>query len=587
EMVEIPENDPYELALRFRNINASPFLNNNIGSNYSPGTERDFNVLNVDNNKYHVTKAQLVFQTDHLNFWIEQGVEFNKNSVSRIAEAFEKQIYPVTRDFFGSEWSPGIDNDIRLTILYAKNLGYVGGYFSAADSLSSKIEQYSNEAEMFYLSADYVNLDDPETYGIIAHEFQHMIHWNVDRNEMAWVNEGLSELAVDINGYDVGGFGFLFSMNPDLQLNFWPGNEQGDSSPHYGSSYSFMRYLYDRFGSDFLRSLIAQKENGLKSIQKVLSASGIENITPEEIFQEWSIANILHDQNSLGGIYAYKEEFSPPPFYLTEVISCGSGWQERTVNQFGTDYIGLECETPGHLRIRGEEYVRIVPADPHSGDFYFWSNKGDESDMKLYRSFDLSEIDKNIELSFWTWFDIESDYDYVYVTASRNGLDWDILRTDSCTTENPTGANFGCGYNGKSSGWIQEKVDLSRYAGSEVIIQFEYITDAAVNGEGFLVDDIRIDAINYFEDFEGDEGGWDGEGFVRINNLLPQEYAVSIINQMDKSVVFKEILSAQPSKPDILDTYLQNEDFLLVINGVTRHTNQPAKYSVRFTPMED
>ena len=166
-------------------------------------------------------------------------------------------------------------------------------------------------------------------------------------------------------------------------------------------------------------------------------------------------------------------------------------------------------------------------------------------------------------------------------------MDWDILRTDSCTTENPTGANFGCGYNGKSSGWIQEKVDLSRYAGSEVIIQFEYITDAAVNGEGFLVDDIRIDAINYFEDFEGDEGGWDGEGFVRINNLLPQEYAVSIINQMDKSVVFKEILSAQPSKPDILDTYLQNEDFLLVINGVTRHTNQPAKYSVRFTPMED
>lgn len=587
EMAEIPVNDPYELAARFRNIDATPSIDNGGRIQFASGDVRDFNVLNVDQNEYHVIEAQLKSQTNHLNFWVEQGVEFNQESISRIAESFENQIYPVTRDFFGSELTPGIDNDIRLNILYAQNLGYVGGYFSAADSLSKKIDQYSNEAEMFYLSADYVNLDDPETLAIIAHEFQHMIHWNVDRNETAWINEGLSELAVDINGYAVDGFGYLFSMNPDLQLNFWPGNEQGDSSPHYGSSYLFMRYLYDRFGSEFSRTLVAQKENGLKSIEVALDEFDIEDTSPEEIFQDWTIANILHGQSNPGGIYAYKEIFSPPDFYPTEVISCGDKWQERTVNQFGTDYFELECDTPAQLEVRGEKYVRVVPEDPYSGDFYFWSNKGDESDMKLYKSFDLSEVERGVELSFWTWFDIESDYDYVYVAASRNGLDWEILETDSCITDNPTGANFGCGYNGKSGGWVQETVDLSDFVGSEVKIQFEYITDAAVNGEGFLVDDISIEAINYYEDFEQDEGGWNGEGFVRIDNTLPQIYAASLINQKQKSVDYKEILTLQVPYSNILDMPLENNDYLLVINGITRFTNQPAAYSVRYTSLED
>jgi len=30
----------------------------------------------------------------------------------------------------------------------------------------------------------------------MAHEFEHMIHWNGDPNEEAWVDEGLAELAM-------------------------------------------------------------------------------------------------------------------------------------------------------------------------------------------------------------------------------------------------------------------------------------------------------------------------------------------------------------------------------------------------------
>ena len=61
-------------------------------------------------------------------------------------------------------------------------------------------------------------------------------------------------------------------------------------------------------------------------------------------------------------------------------------------------------------------------------------------------------------------------------------------------------------------------------------LRFEYVTDAAVNGEGMLIDDVSIPQIGYSTDFEDDaQHGWEGEGFVRVQNRLPQSFAVSLI----------------------------------------------------------
>ena len=62
-----------------------------------------------------------------------------------------------------------------------------------------------------------------------------------------------------------------------------------------------------------------------------------------------------------------------------------------------------------------------LPADAHSGKYAFWSNKGDSSDMTLTRSFDFTEVNGPIEFSYWTWYDIEKGYDYVYLEASTDG----------------------------------------------------------------------------------------------------------------------------------------------------------------------
>jgi immune inhibitor A len=63
----------------------------------------------------------------------------------------------------------------------------------------------------------------------------------------------------------------------------------------------------------------------------------------------------------------------------------------------------------------------LLPVDPTSGDYAFWSNYGDESDMTLTRTFDFTAVSGPLTLSYNTWYDLETDYDYLYVLASEDG----------------------------------------------------------------------------------------------------------------------------------------------------------------------
>jgi hypothetical protein len=144
------------------------------------------------------------------------------------------------------------------------------------------------------------------------------------------------------------------------------------------------------------------------------------------------------------------------------------------------------------------------------------------------------------------------------------------------------GNNLGWGYNGKTNGWIQEQVDLSQYAGKKIQIRFEYVTDAAVNGEGFLLDDVTIPEIQYKEDFEAGDGGWDGQGFVRIENRLPQRFVISVIHHGQITSVETLYLEAGQTASIPLPLGTDDQDAILVVSGATRFTTQPAQYRFRF-----
>jgi len=227
-----------------------------------------------------------------------------------------------------------------------------------------------------------------------------------------------------------------------------------------------------------------------------------------------------------------------------------------------------------------------MPQNPYSGEYAFWSNKGDESDMTLSREFDFTEVEGPITLRYRTRYDLEKDYDYLYLTASDNDETWKILRTPSGTDTDPSGNNFGWAYNGMSEGWLLEEVDLSEYAGKKVRIQFEYVTDAAVNGEGLLIDDVEIPEINYFSDFEEDDGGWEGEGFVRIQNLLPQKFVVSKIELGKNKTTETYMVDDEGSISIPIVVKDDSDGVVLAISGITRFTRQLAAYQYTIEPIQ-
>ncbi len=577
----VPSSDLRELAGRLKGIKNIPETVPDPNAPHKPGETKQFWVLDNDTNKNYQITATLQYVTPHLYFWVENGVSFDADKLKTLADTFENKIYPTDRQFFGSEWTPGIDNDVHLYLVYGKSLGaHIAGYFAAVDEIPPQAYQYSNAHKDFMVAASQP-LDATYTYGVLAHEFQHMIHWAKDRNEESWLNEGFSELAVDLNGYGRGDKAFLYAAQPNTMLTDWP-TDPNKRDVHYGVAYMFVKYFLDRFGEKATQALVSDQRNGLDSIDGTLKdlnetdPSTGKIITADDLFSDWSVANFLQDPNVGDGRYSYKDYQDAPKFNETEIInSCPSNTQDLSVDQYGVEYIRISCRGSNTLKFEGSSEVGILPTNAHSGNYAYWSNKGDDSDMTLDQTFDFSSVKGSINIDYWTWYDLEKDYDYTYLEASQDGQDWQILTTPSCTKDNPSGNSYGCGYNGTSDGWREEKVDLSKFAGSKVSLRFEYITDPGVNGEGLLLDDISIPAINYSTNFEKDDGGWKSAGFVRIQNSLPQNFLLSLIQEGGKATVEK----LQLNNDNTLSLPLKlDSDAILVVSGSTRFTRQPASY---------
>ena len=526
----IPERDLLDLAVRLKRAPAdAPRVVRTEPLPHAIGDQATFWVSDQGSLSYFQVTATLRYATPHVYMWTENGYNVSEEELRLSGDRFENQIYPLTRELFGSEWSPGVDADPHISIFNGYVPG-VGGYYSSADEFSGLINPFSNEKEMFYINLDNASPGQNYYDGILAHEFQHMIHWHSDRNESTWINEGLSELSAQLNGFETSGSVAAFAGSPDVQLTGWP-DLPGQAAANYGAAHSFMNYLLQRFGNGFIRDVVSDRENGMASIDQVLRARNIDT-TATDVFADWVIANYLGDPQVGDGRYGYR--------LLQTAANLDAGHSdypvERSaeVHQYGTDYIELKGSGDLLVDFQGPEETRITDNAAHSGQYVWWSNRGDDSDMTLTRTFDLSGLE-SATLEFWLWYDIEAGWDYAYVEASTDGgHTWDTLQGTFATDHNPNGNSFGWTYTGVSGGgdvpaWVKERIDLTPYAGQEVMVRFEYVTDDAVNHAGVCLDDLAVPELGFYDDAEGERPEWDARGFVRSNNRLPQRFLLQLI----------------------------------------------------------
>jgi immune inhibitor A len=586
----LPQRDLLALAHRLLAMPLSAGQEMPEPSSYALGDSATFWLHNVDTASFYTTTATLRYETAHAYWWVEEGYQALAENIEESAWNFENVTYATNQRFFGSEWNPGIDGDPHIYIF----LGYVpgvGGYFSGPDEYPAQIRAYSNEHEMFYINLRNARPGNDYFDGILAHEHQHMIHWALDRNEDTWVNEGLSELAAQVSGFDVGGSDAMFSLVPDTQLTTWP--ELEDSGPHYGASYLFMAYFLEQYGEQAIRRLVAEPDNGAAGVDAVLAAIDADLRRFDDLFADWVVANYLddlgaHDLGSPPGSYGYADLQIRQPTYAA-LHAQYPVHQQADVHQYATDYIILEGKKDLVIEFDGRPTVPLVGNEPHSGQYQWWHKQGDEGDAILTRAFDLTGL-QEASLQAWMWYDLEADFDYAYVEVSPDaGQTWHLLANEHTTVDDPNGSSYGPAFTGTSGGaetprWVLETFDLSPYAGRSILVRFEVITDESVTRPGLCLDDISIPELGYRHDAEAGQDGWLAEGWVQVTAHIPQSFVVQLITIGDETNVERLTLDGeQRGTIPITGLGRDIDRAVLIVSALAPHTTQPAAYRYRIT----
>lgn len=592
--VVVPTRDLRDLTLRLNpTIDTVPLVVNATSPDYAIGEQIEFWVHNLDTNRSSSIMAELIYKTVVAYVWVEVGHSFDKAAIIQSIDRFSQQSYPAAVAFFGNEWFPGVDHDPRLHILHATSVGSgVAGYYSSADEYSRLANPYSNEKEMFYINLRWLNNATDYNYyeTVLAHEFQHMIHWANDRNEETWINEGLSEYAQEVAGYGPDTiFAGAFINLPDTQLNTWK-VDSASNAEHYGGAYMFINYLTQQYGPETTKALVAQSANGIQGVSAALAAQHYpQNFN--DVFADWVIANYIDDPEALdqNGRYGYRNlDLETPPLTYTFASDTLDPYQ-ATVNNYATDYIRVEGKSDVALQFTGQLSTRLANTQPYSGRRAWWSHRSDDSNSRLTRRFDLRSLAPGVPVTMTVamWWNIEADYDYGYVDVSRDERKWQILEGQYTTTENPSGNSFGPAYTGSSTttldqqaGWVVETFDLSAYAGDEIWLRFEYITDDAVNASGWFIDDVQIPALDYHDNFESASPGWTSEGWLLTDNVLAQHWLVQTMEfENDRLVAVSQTpVNAQGAALITLPRLGANRYAILAVSAHAPTTTESATY---------
>lgn len=566
---DYPVHDFYEAARRLSSYDVGP--RTVTVSPYEVGDRQRFQVDET------VTEAVLVAVTEHTYFWVDEALALDAMAVGEAAERFEREYYPRLVHLFGQEWQPGVDNDPHFSVLHLADLESSTdelGFFNSGDEYPRSFYAVSNEQELIYLHMGNLTLGSDLYFGTLVHEFEHLVQWYVDGNEATWLDEGLAQLAELYVGLDTADT-IDFLLAPDTRLNTWNYRAE-DVYAHYGAAYLFLTYVWEQLGDEAIRELARHPANGLAAVDAVLRGYR-PGTTLEEFMGTWVAANYLDDE-AAGAPYHYGS-LELRPAAMEAGVRYTPFETVRELEQFGTHYVAVDVDRATTISFAGDTLSPLVPVAPYSGETMWYAPAQENVNAHLTAHFDLSGVTA-ATLTFWTWYDLEFDLDYGYVSVSTDGgQSWELL-----SPQNSRPAEYGPALNGRSvdvtgagkGGWIQEAISLDGYTGQPVLLRFELLTYYDDGAHGLALDDIAIPELGYQSDVEADGGGWEGAGFVRTGQWLPQKWQVQYLRPGDQPEV----------RPLPLDTRNQGqwtlepgvETGVLAITALTPFVEEPASY---------
>lgn len=330
----------------------------------APSTGTQFWAVDFTSNSYYQVTANKVAEGAHCYVYLEQGQAVAPAAISEMVNQFDNNIYTSEIAAFGSEPNPGVDNDPKIFILLLNirdgfNLpaapSFIAGFFDPANELA---HANSNQKEMFYMNVNPAlgtNFVPGSTdfFRTLAHEFQHMIHWEQKNrlrgvNDDTWLDEAMGMVAPAYCGYGADYEAVnTFQHAPSDSLTGW-----NDSFTDYGVVYMWAQYYKDRVGNDIFFRMLHNGLTGIASVNSALTAAAY----PKDFtgtFRDWAMANYYGNGTTV-----------PVPAGHPE-------WSYTSINTWPGTYDGMPI--PGLFPASRQNATTLQPLDPWSLGFYSYT----------------------------------------------------------------------------------------------------------------------------------------------------------------------------------------------------------------------
>lgn len=330
----------------------------------------DFNVYTdiegsvLDPASFTVVTGHLKYEGTNTLLYVDERTSptiLSDAEAEDIGQTFDTSIYGIDRNAFGNE--SDINSDGKVAILMTEEVNnlpsdpgsIILGFFMPNDLLPAYVSPgVTNGMEIFYTM-----VPDPSIGGVdwkarsiesikstLAHEFQHMILFNyrvliygsgylANYMEELWINEALSHIAEDLNGYDLDNIARsnLFLDNTgNTKLTFL----SDDNLSNRGAVYLFLRYLGDRYGDTIFRTFVQSRDAGTDNVEATTGESFLE------LFADWSAAlylsgrGITSDPRFNYSTIDLQGDFDPL-YFIQNNMSIME--MDGTMKPMGSDYI--------------------------------------------------------------------------------------------------------------------------------------------------------------------------------------------------------------------------------------------------------
>ncbi len=309
------------------------------GDDYEVGDRETFYVVNFEESgttpEYDKVEFELRAKTDKSEIWVDVDEWEDPIEQEHVDEVLQEQdeqtaedswdpesgIIEVGQELFGDP--PDFDESGRLkTFLVDIQDGwdeeeggaFIAGYFSPTDQ--STVNPNSNGADIIYINT-YPGMyrgdrepDPSRRFGTIAHEYQHLIHYNYN-NLNTFQNEGQSEFAELISGYNARTMHWLdepeevdgtvdVDSGPE-GLYRWRRNSD-DVLLDYQRAQLLHSYIYQRTDTESAGAVTRAESDGKEAYREVLEEFDLEW---ETVLRDFQVANRANNPDIADGQYSY------------------------------------------------------------------------------------------------------------------------------------------------------------------------------------------------------------------------------------------------------------------------------------------